>query len=206
MRNTLGTFTATIGALFAAIALVAVAGCHSGDSSQTNARPGASAAKATTKATTKTSGDLARGLQLLHAARDLDGQTVGSAPADKEVTAIIVFASWCGPCRAELAVLGKLRNTEPKLRVIGVNYYEEFDDLSDESKLRSYVADNAPWLQVVRADEALFEALGRPPKIPTLFVFDKQGRLVESFLRAERPQPPTMAELKKSIDRALSRG
>jgi thiol-disulfide isomerase/thioredoxin len=147
----------------------------------------------------RTAEDLDRGFEAVLASVDLDGQRVGQVPG-KEVTALVVFASWCEPCRAELVVLGELVREEPRLRVIGINYlaYEEYADRSDGDTLRAFLAENAPWLQVVRADDALMDALGRPRKVPSLFVFDGRGRLVRAYLRARR-RPPTKDELRASI-------
>lgn len=136
------------------------------------------------------------------AARDLDGRVVGPLGVDQEAAVVVVFASWCGPCRHELAVLGELRQELPRARIIGVNAYEEFADRSDEERLRGFLAENAPWLQVVRADGALMDALGRPRKIPSVYVFDRRGGLVAAFLRARRA-PPTKAELAATIAEAL---
>lgn len=127
---------------------------------------------------------------------------VGPLAADQRAALVVVFASWCGPCRHELAVLGALRQEQPGVRIIGVNAYEEFADRSDEERLRGFLAENAPWLQVVRADDALMDALGQPRKIPSVYVFDRDGALVAAFLRARRA-PPTKAELTATIHEAL---
>jgi thiol-disulfide isomerase/thioredoxin len=119
----------------------------------------------------------------------------GTDPAAR-ATVVIVFASWCTYCRGALAQLGELRGKHPGLRVIGVNAreHEEYDDRGDAAAVRAYVADHAPWLRVVPADDALFGALGRPPRIPTMFVYDGAGALVQTYDRSERP-PPAKAEL-----------
>jgi thiol-disulfide isomerase/thioredoxin len=129
------------------------------------------------------------------AAPDLDGVAPGADPAAR-ATVVIVFASWCTYCRAALAQLGELRGEHAGLRVIGVNAreHEEYDARGDAAAVRAYVADHAPWLRVVPADDALFAALGRPPRIPTMFVYDGAGALVQTFDRSERP-PPAKAEL-----------
>jgi thiol-disulfide isomerase/thioredoxin len=129
------------------------------------------------------------------ASPDLDGAPPGADPAAK-ATVVIVFASWCTYCRAALAQLGELRGEHAGLRVIGVNAreHEEYDARGDAAAVRAYVADHAPWLRVVPADDALFGALGRPPRIPTTFVYDGAGALVQTYDRSERP-PPAKAEL-----------
>ena len=47
---------------------------------------------------------------------------------------------------------------------------------------------------VVPADEAVWTSLGRPPKVPTLYVFDRDGGLVRTFDR-QVEAPPTVDAL-----------
>jgi thiol-disulfide isomerase/thioredoxin len=106
-------------------------------------------------------------------------------------TVVVVFASWCTHCHDEIAVLDTLRGAHPAMRVIGVNYrgHEEYDRRGDSEAVRNYVRNFAPWMRVVPIDEALFDELGRPPKIPTLYVYDARGALIETFDRQYRDQP-----------------
>jgi thiol-disulfide isomerase/thioredoxin len=128
-------------------------------------------------------------LGLLEASLDLDGKVVGSSPA--KATVVVVFASWCGHCQATFETLATVRATHPDARMLGVNYrgHEEYDGLGNAEAVRRYVATRTPWLRVVPADEALFGALGRPPLIPTIFVFDHLGRLEARFDRRDRSIP-----------------
>ena len=185
------TMVTGLGLIGLCVALLAAPGCR-----------GSSGESGATEGTGSRPVDLEAGLRAVWAAKDLDGETVGQQDG-VEATAVVMFASWCQPCRKELAMLGELRRDRPGLRVIGVNYYEEFEDRSDEERLRGFLAGSAPWLQVVRADKALFTALGRPSKIPTVFLFDGEGGLMERYLRAERA-PPTREELEKALARARS--
>jgi len=129
----------------------------------------------------------------LEAARDLDGALLGHATG---ATLVISFASWCTYCHAELAELATLRAQHPELRIVGVDYapFESYAQRGGPDQLRAFLAASAPWLRVVPADDALFDALGHPPKVPTLFVFDARGRLAASYDRSVRA-PPSAAEL-----------
>lgn len=119
---------------------------------------------------------------------DTGGNVVGHTDG---ATLLVVFASWCPHCHKELEILTKLRPAHPALRVLGINYkgHEEYADRGSADAVKLYVAKHAPWLRVVPADDELFEMLGSPPKIPTLYVFDRNGALVQVYSRVDRAMP-----------------
>jgi thiol-disulfide isomerase/thioredoxin len=135
----------------------------------------------------------------VRAARTIDGAAVAGLVVPGQPAVFIVFATWCGPCRTELATLGELRAELPGLAVVGLNHYEGWSGRSDQAKMRAFVAENAPWLPVVQSDDALLATLGGVPKIPSLFVFDRSGRLAQAFRRHEVAAPPTLAELRATL-------
>lgn len=176
--------------------MMAVAsGCASQPQMPLASRP-ASQARSPRPAT----GDATIGYAKVMQAHTIDGAQIA---AERRATALVVFASWCGPCRRELAELGALRLKYPALRIIGLNAYEDYKEASDEQRLRKYIADNAPWLtQIVHADPNLLASFGKVPKIPTLFIYDEQGVVVAEFRRDKRP-PPSHQELDAAIARAV---
>jgi thiol-disulfide isomerase/thioredoxin len=132
-------------------------------------------------------------LELVEQSVDLDGALVG---ATESVTLVVSFASWCVHCKDELAVLASLRERHPRVRILGVNYkaHEEYARRGSSDAVRAYVRDSAPWLRVVPIGDDVFRAFGRPPKVPTMFVFDRAGVLVETYDRRAR-ELPDAAEL-----------
>jgi thiol-disulfide isomerase/thioredoxin len=128
---------------------------------------------------------------------DLDGMRTGDlvgppgAAPPPRATVLVVFASWCGNCHQELELLAAELDVHPGLRVIGINYrgHEEYDARGNAVAVRRYVHDHAPWLRVVPAGEELFSELGRPPKIPTMYVYDARGALVAVYDRQYRAMP-----------------
>jgi thiol-disulfide isomerase/thioredoxin len=102
-----------------------------------------------------------------------------------------VFASWCPHCKDEIAILDGLRAAHPGVRILGVNYraHEEYDARGDAAAVRAYVRDHAPWMRVVPADDDLYARLGRPTKIPTMYVWDGAGDLVQIYDRRVRDLP-----------------
>jgi len=128
-------------------------------------------------------------LAAIEARVDLEGASVGRSAA--RATVVFVFASWCQHCHHELAILGRLRAEHPALRILGVNYrgHEEYDHRGNSIAVKRYIAEHASWMRVVPADESLFETLGRPPKVPTMFIYDRAGALVATYDRRDRAMP-----------------
>ena len=128
-----------------------------------------------------------------------------SAPSDAarrpSATIAMLFASWCGPCHAELAVLNQLRLAHPEVRIVGLSYapFEEFNDHGDATRLREFVTAEAPWLNVYAMSQTLYERLQQPAKIPSLWLFASDGTLVQTYNRAVR-RAPGLDELRAAIN------
>jgi len=139
-------------------------------------------------------------LAIIEASTDLDGRVVGRSNA--RATIVVLMASWCGHCRAQLDQLAQLRDRHPFARVLGVNYkgHEEYDNRGNPRQLRAYVGEHVPWLRVVPAGEQLFGALGRPPFVPAVWVYGARGELVAFYDRRERA-PPTVEEIEALLAR-----
>ncbi|MEZ4404530.1 MAG: TlpA disulfide reductase family protein [Kofleriaceae bacterium] len=150
--------------------------------------------------TTAVSSAAAPRLAQVEAAVDLDGARVGPPTAAQRVTVAVVFASWCTHCREEMPVLAELASRHPDVRILGINFrgHEEYDGRGDAAAVRAFVAERAPWLRVVPADDAVWQSLGRPPKVPTVLVFDRGGALIRSFDRRTDPIP-TLADLEAAV-------
>jgi thiol-disulfide isomerase/thioredoxin len=145
-------------------------------------------------------GDPATAFALLDRAVDIDGKPVGRTGA---TTAVVVFASWCHVCRDQLAILADVVAAHPDLRVIGLNYraHERYEGRGGDTEVREYVAAEAPYLVVVPADDVLWSAFGAPPKVPTIFLYDRSGSLVATFDRRTR-KLPNFDELDEKVTKA----
>jgi hypothetical protein len=141
----------------------------------------------------------APGWQTLARARDLDGRVVGEVPG--RATIAVVFASWCGHCRHQIAQLAEVIDGREDVRVLGINFlhHEEYDDRGDSQAVRDYLAAEAPWMQVVPAGERLWRELGSPSKVPTIYVFDDAGELRRVWDRRSG-ELPTYSDLVAVLD------
>src|SRR5262245_23663661 len=62
--------------------------------------------------------------------RTLDGQTISSASFRGKVTLINFWATWCGPCRAEIPDLVALQDRyRDRLQIIGISQDEAAPDV-----------------------------------------------------------------------------
>lgn len=108
-------------------------------------------------------------------ARDITGNVVSTADWGGKVVLLNFWATWCPPCRAEIPVLIALQNQfKDRLEVIGVSEDED----SPEMVLRfaKHVGINYP---IVMATPQLMMAYGGVSALPTSFVIDPKGRVVQ---------------------------
>ena len=101
----------------------------------------------------------------------------------ERVVLITFFASWCIPCRMEMAELKKLHRElgGRSLQIVAVNYFEDFDGYSNPKKLAAFLESIDPTFPVVKGSDGLSQAFGEISRIPTLLVFDRAGRQVFRF-------------------------
>ena len=119
--------------------------------------------------------------------------------ADELTDRVIVvnfFASWCPPCRPEMAHLNTLvSETEPdRLLVIGVNLFENFGGRTGDAALNRFLDQMQPAFPIVRGDDATAAAFDGVDRIPTVFVFDRSGRMANRFVH-ERGAAKTHLDL-----------
>lgn len=120
----------------------------------------------------------------LQQAPHVRGPVVTRSVMAGKVVLVPFFASWCIPCRAEFKALEQMLSRMPgqPVTVIAVNIYENFDKLSDEKRLHLYLNAANPSFSIVKVTDAILQAVGRVPRIPTLFVFAPDGRLARTFI------------------------
>lgn len=114
---------------------------------------------------------------------DLDGRPITRADLAGKITLVEFWATWCPPCRGTLGWLAELKRRHgDDLVVLAVAV--ESEEL-DVRKLRSELGTS---LRFAMGTPEFARALGDVSVVPTLLVFDRDGRRAGSFYGA----PPTL--------------
>jgi thiol-disulfide isomerase/thioredoxin len=106
---------------------------------------------------------------------DLQGKPLTLASAHGKVVLLNFWATWCGPCRAEIPDLIELQDKyKDQLQVIGLTVDED-----DAGMIRRVVAGAGINYPVAMAPAALRMQYGGIAALPTSFLLDRQGRVVQ---------------------------
>jgi thiol-disulfide isomerase/thioredoxin len=122
--------------------------------------------------------------------RTLDGRTVSSADWRGKVTIVNFWATWCGPCRAEIPDLVALQKKYGEhLQVIGISQDEAPPDVVQRFAAEQHV--NYP---IVMSTPELERAFPGIYALPTSYLIDRDGRIVQKhvgMLNAARTEQET---------------
>jgi cytochrome c biogenesis protein CcmG, thiol:disulfide interchange protein DsbE len=113
----------------------------------------------------------------------LDGKPISLAAARGKIILLNFWASWCGPCRAEVPGLIELQERyKDRLQVIGL-----IVDDDDMDAIHQFVKDFGINYAVGVAPAELRAQYGGIPGLPTSFVLDTQGRVVQKHVGLRDP-------------------
>ena len=106
---------------------------------------------------------------------DLAGKTVDKSGWPGKVVLVNFWATWCPPCREEIPELLQLKKEfQGRLEIVGIS--EDEDPPEAVLKFARQKGMNYP---IVMATDQLIEAYGGVPALPTSFLIDTQGRVVQ---------------------------
>ncbi|HEY1662387.1 MAG TPA: TlpA disulfide reductase family protein [Verrucomicrobiae bacterium] len=111
--------------------------------------------------------------------KDVDGKTVRSTDFKGKVVILDFWATWCGPCRAEIPGFIGLQKQYAKqgLVVIGASVDEGGADV-----VKSFAQELGMNYPIVLADEKTQQAFGGIEAVPTAFIIDREGQIVKEHL------------------------
>jgi cytochrome c biogenesis protein CcmG/thiol:disulfide interchange protein DsbE len=114
----------------------------------------------------------------------LDGKPVTLADSKGKVILLNFWATWCGPCRAEVPDLVELQNKyKDKLQVIGL----VTDDDDDPDAVQKFVKEFEINYPIAFATSDLRIQYGGIPALPTSFMLDTEGRIVQKHEGLRNP-------------------
>jgi len=114
---------------------------------------------------------------------DLDGKPVSLAEAKGKIVLLNFWATWCGPCRAEIPDLVDLQKRyADKLEIIALATDEEEPD-----QVRRFVLQAGINYRVAMLSDEVRRDYGGIGALPTSFVIDPQGRIVQKHVGLNDP-------------------
>src|SRR5580698_5377988 len=112
----------------------------------------------------------------------LDGKPLTLAALEGKVVLLNFWATWCGPCRAEIPDLVALQERyDGRLQIIGLNVDDE------EADIQQYVKETKINYPVAMTSNEVRRQFGGIPALPTSFVLDTEGRVVQKHVGLWNP-------------------
>ena len=108
----------------------------------------------------------------------LDGRSISMADQQGKVVLVNFWATWCGPCREEIPFLVRLAERYPDhLTVIGVS-----EDHGSPDAVAAFAAQYGVNYPIVMSTPEIKRAFPGVFALPTSFVVDPEGRIMESHV------------------------
>lgn len=108
-------------------------------------------------------------------AKDLSGKPVTKDDWPGKVVLVNFWATWCPPCREEIPELLQLKKEfGERLQIVGIS-----EDDDPPAKVVKFAKEKGMTYPIVLATSELIDAYGGVPALPTSFLIDTQGRVVQ---------------------------
>ena len=112
----------------------------------------------------------------------LDGKPITLAALQGKVVLLNFWATWCGPCRAEIPDLVALQERyKGRLQIIGLNVDDE------EADIQQYVQETGINYPVAMTSNDVRIQFGGIPALPTSFLLDTEGHVVQKHVGLWNP-------------------
>ncbi len=111
--------------------------------------------------------------------KDMNGNIVPFDTYKGKVVFLNMWATWCGPCRAEMPSIQKLHDKTKSEDVVFVMLSR--DDDREEAKVKNYIKRNNFSFPVVMLSGNITPQLN-VPSIPTTFIINKEGKIVNQIV------------------------
>jgi thiol-disulfide isomerase/thioredoxin len=129
---------------------------------------------------------------------DLDGKTLDLEQFRGTPVVMVVWGSWCAPCRAEApAVVAAAEELEGEAQFVGINIRDASPEQA-KSFVRTF---DVPYPSYFSPDGKAMLALSgtlTPNSIPSFVVLDREGRVAASII-GELPSTTTLVEVTRDV-------
>lgn len=129
---------------------------------------------------------------------DLDGKTMDLEQFRGTPVVMVVWGSWCAPCRAEApAVVAAAEELEGEAQFVGINIRDASPEQA-KSFVRTF---DIPYPSYFSPDGKAMLALSgtlTPNSIPSFVVLDREGRVAASII-GELPSTTTLVEVTRDV-------
>jgi thiol-disulfide isomerase/thioredoxin len=116
-------------------------------------------------------------------AKDLEGKELSLEAYKGKVVLLNFWATWCGPCRAEIPSLIRMQEAyKDHLQIIGM----DVDD-DDPERLRAFVKSQGINYPVAMTSDAVRLAYGGIAALPTVFVINRDSKVVQKHVGLFNP-------------------
>jgi thiol-disulfide isomerase/thioredoxin len=137
----------------------------------------------------------------------LSGPPPGGTELQDRIVVLAFFASWCPPCHPEFEHLKEIdrRYREAGVSVVAVNIFEDYLGAGDRTRLAGFLAGKAADFTVLGEGEAIAPLFGEVDRIPTVFVFGRDGQAFLHFVHARGASRThaSLEELEAAVRAAL---
>ena len=110
---------------------------------------------------------------------DLDGNLIRFSDLKGKVIILDFWATWCPPCRDELPHFKSLyqQYQGQGLEIVGIAL-----DQGGVRVVKPFIEDNEITYTILISNQEVTEAYGGIRGIPTTFIIDRQGRIIEKYV------------------------
>jgi cytochrome c biogenesis protein CcmG/thiol:disulfide interchange protein DsbE len=127
-------------------------------------------------------------------ALDLDGKTLDSAELSGKVTIVEFWATWCIPCRSTLDWFGELkRRYGERINIVAAAVE------SEEKDIRKLTATINSSIHIVPASAEFVTLFGDINSVPTMYIFDRNGKAVKAFFGAPKDLHESAGKVLESL-------
>jgi thiol-disulfide isomerase/thioredoxin len=127
---------------------------------------------------------------------DLEGKPLSADDLKGRVVVVEFWATWCPPCRSTLAWLGDVKKKHGDNVAVVALAFE-----SEEAAVRQMAGEYSPEVRWAMGTPESAQAFGDVVSVPTLFIFDREGKTASIIYGA----PPDLHETaEKAIVRAMN--